>query len=197
MLITVHVNGYYDWEPVPADVLTTTPDFKKAIDQQRVKPGSNGQWLMRVTKKAVTHTDVALPEGQLIAMVIQEMCRGDRQPLTRLQCAARYLSRHVMDHHAHKSWFEEFEVNDDGPDQAMFTARIGEHVACGNISEDDVPALLAAYLTPIAPGEHVTHFHSHFGVKPEAIAKSAARRAVRDAAREAIAARSTSEGVTQ
>lgn len=170
MQITVHVNGYYDWEPLPPDAAKPT---KADIESRKVKPTGNGDgYLMKVTKKADTHTSITLPESQLIAVIIDEMCRGDRKPMTRMEAVGRYLSRHVMPHHAHRNWMQEVEVHDDGANEELFEAKIAEQVKAGNLDELDGPPLLAAYKTPGDPQAHVDHLHVHFGIKNHAAFKA-------------------------
>lgn len=168
MIITVHVSGYYDWEPVPADTKVTEADIKA----QRVKPAANGGYSMRVSKKGDTHTTISLPESQVVAAIIDEMTRGDKKAMTRSEAVARYLSRHVMHHHAHKKWMEEVEVSDSGPDEALFRAELQRHVDAGNIDVLDVDSLVAAYLTPATSDSHSDHLHDHFGIEGAAAFKA-------------------------
>lgn len=161
MMVTIHVSSYYDWEPVPADVVVTDSDIKSG----RVKPSGGGGWLMRVTKKGDTQTTVALPEEEVINAIIGEMTRGDKTHLTRAQAVSRYLSRHVLHHHAHRNWFKHIEVDGDQPDEALFLAMLAPHIAAGNIEEEDVESLTAAYMTPATNEDHCRHLHQHFGMK--------------------------------
>lgn len=167
MRAVVHIHRFYDWEPLPKDVGEPTEADIKAL---RVKPAAGGGWLMRVEKDAPdavngTHTSATPSEAQLIEVVIQEMTRGDRTPMTRSQMLARYLTRYVMPHNAHKKWMTRFEIHDDGPSEELFRAKIAAHVEAGNISELDVEDLVEAYMTPGDADAHVDHLHAHFGVK--------------------------------
>lgn len=176
MRIVVHVSGYYDWEPLPDGVEVTDADIKA----RRVKPatsGTGGGWLMRVAKKGETHTEVCLPEEELIALLLQDAIR-ERQIQTRSEGVAKYLARHVMPHHAHRTWMDDFEVQDDGSNEAHFAKLIDEHVAAGTLEPEDKDAMLAAYREPVQAGHHEAHLQNHFGAKKRAEkrrAKMAAR----------------------
>jgi hypothetical protein len=164
MRVTIHSSGFYDWEPVPADVEVKPADVKA----KRVKPTANGGWLMRVERTGDTHTDVALPENQLIAQIVQEMVR-DHQPRTRRDAVNLLLSRHVMPHHAHKSWMRKVECHDDGPDEKMFADMVDVQVKAGNISPHDLEEMTKLYCAEDhAPEErHAVSARSiaaHFGV---------------------------------
>jgi hypothetical protein len=124
MRVTVSVKKFYDWEPVPGDVVVTQQD----ISSEKVKPAANGGWLMKVTKNLETHTQVNLPEEQIIAKIIHDRTRPEGgRVLTRKQAVAFYLSENVMPHHAHRSWITGFEVHDDGPDEKMARAMLAPH----------------------------------------------------------------------
>jgi hypothetical protein len=172
MRIVVHLSGFYDWEPVPADVEVTDADVKA----KRVKPSNDGRWLMRVTKKGDTHTDAHLPENELIELLIHDMIR-DRQVLDREQAVARYMARHVMPHHAHRAWMKDFDVQDDGPDESLFDQMLKPHVAAGNIDQDDFEAMREAYTKPADVASHCDVLHGHFGTKK---AKAQASKSVKE-----------------
>jgi len=157
MRIVIHVHTYYDWEPVPTDVQVTEADIKA----RRVKPASNGGWVMRVTKKGDTHTQINLPEHQIAALIVEGIIR-DKVVHSRADAIAHYLSRHVMPHHAHRNWMKAVETDDDGPDAVQFRALIDRHVEAGNIESEDVDGLVEAYLRP---AEHARHISNHFGIK--------------------------------
>ena len=126
MRVVVHVKKFYDWEPVPGDVVVTQAD----INAERVKPAANdGGWLMKVTKTIKSHTQVNLPEEQIIAKIIHDRTRPEGgRVLTRKQAVAFYLSENVMPHHAHRSWISGVEVHDDGPDEKLIRAMLAPHV---------------------------------------------------------------------
>ena len=174
MHVVLHVNGYYDWEPVPSDTEVTDED----VEAMRVKPSQNGGWLMKVEKDTdvETSTTVVIPEIELISMIIQEMCRGDRTALTRVQAAHRYLSRYHLDHNTHKKWIQEIEVSDDGGDEELLRSELDKQVKAGNISEHDVEELVEAYNEPSEDKDHVDHMHKTFGIKDAKIEKNQARR---------------------
>ena len=124
MRVVVHVKKFYDWEPVPADVVVTPQD----ISSEKVKPAANGGWLMKVTKTLATHTQVNLPEKQIVAKIIHDRTRPEGgRTLTRKQAVAFYLSENVMPHHAHRSWVTGFEVHDDGPDEKLAREMLKPH----------------------------------------------------------------------
>jgi hypothetical protein len=160
MIINVTVSGYYDWEPLPDSVEPTEQDIKKQI----VKPSGNGGWLARIKRTGETHTTVSLPEGELAAQIVRDAIK-EKVVRTRSEGAALYLSRHVMQHHAHKSWMRGFEISDDGPDVAMFEKLVDEHIAAGNLEDEDKSALMVAYAEPLDANDHTDHLHVHFGVK--------------------------------
>jgi len=125
MRVIVHLSKFYDWVPVPADVTVTTSD----IQAERVKPASGGGWLMKVTKEATTHTQINLGEHQVIAKIIHEKTRPEGgRTFTRRQAVAFYLAENVMPHHAHRLWFTDIKVHDDGPDLALFRSMMGVHL---------------------------------------------------------------------
>jgi hypothetical protein len=93
-----------------------------------------------------------------------------------------------MPHHAHKSWMTGFEVHDDGPDEALFTAKMTVTSQALNASGNplidplDIPELLAAYMEPFDANlhdshaeAHVDHMHKHFNVKKAAPAAEVAK----------------------
>lgn len=172
MNITVHVNGYYDWVPVPADTKVTPEDIRAKRVKPASGPSANGTipYLMRVSRKGVTHTSITLPEHQIAEMIIQEMIK-EKTALTRHEAVGHYLARHVMPHNAHKSWMTGFEVHDDGPNEELFRKKIAEHVDAGNIEDLDVEELVQQYLSNADGGSdsHVDHLHKHFGVKKGAV----------------------------
>src|ERR1019366_8635762 len=145
MRVTVHLNKYYDWVPVPEGTVLTDADKKS----DKVKPAGGGGYLMQATKKGETHTTVTLPEEQVIAKIIHDKTRpeGGRK-LTRKQALAFYLSEHVMPHHAHRTWVTKVEVHNDGPDEKMMRVMLAPHVTAGNIPATDVEAHVAAYMEP-------------------------------------------------
>src|SRR6266446_986514 len=133
MNIVVYLNGFYDWEPVPEEVTVTDAD----VIAKRVKPSSSGGWLMRVSKKQDTYTQIGLGEADICTLIIGDKVR-DRVTLTRNQAVARYLARHVMPHHAHKNWMKSFEVSDNGPNLDLFKKIVNSHVEAGNIDLEDI-----------------------------------------------------------
>jgi hypothetical protein len=162
MRVTVHLNKFYDWVPVPDDVKVTDADIKA----EKVKPSGGGGYLMRVPKVGDTHTTVTMPEEQVIAKIIHDKTRPEGgRTLTRKQAVAFYLSEHVMPQQAHRTWITKVEVHDpDGPDEAMMRAMLAPHVASGNIDAADVEAHVAAYKETATSDDHVAQLHAHFRV---------------------------------
>lgn len=170
MIVVVHCKGYYDWVPVPPEVDTESADFKKALKQMRAKPANGGGFTMRVTVTDVGDVEngdltMTISEAQLIEVDINEMTRGDKQPMTRSQMLTRYLTRHIMQHHFHPNWAQEVEVHDDGPSEELFREKIGLHVRAGNIEEESVEELVAQYMLPLKAQDHVDHIHTALKVK--------------------------------
>ncbi len=171
MQIIVHVNGFNEWVPVPADVDTNTASFKKGLATGIVKATMNGGFSMKCPKVLDTHVEVHAQEDDIVQCAIQEMTRGDRQYLNRMQCVARLLSRHVLPHQCHTSHIEEFEIaGDDGPDVAIFDKLISEHIECGNLAEADREPMLAAYTEEASYEDHQDLLHTHFRVNPKKLA---------------------------
>lgn len=164
MRVVVRHTKFYDWEPVPSDVTVTDADKASG----RVKPaGRGGGWLMRVTKEPEggTHTEIHVPEHQVVAKIIHDKCRPEGgRTLSRKQALAMYLSEHVLPHHAHRSWITGFEVHDDGPDEQLARAMLAEHVKSGSVPAEDVEAHLAAYKETADGAAHAAHLCAHFRV---------------------------------
>jgi hypothetical protein len=182
MQIIVHVNGFHEWVPVPADV-PRDAKFDRALLKGTVKTMMNGEHAMKVPKSLDTHVAIGVAEDDIIQCILQEMTRGDRAHLTRVQAVTRLISRHVLPHQCHASHVEEFEIgSDDGPDLALFDKIMSEHVECGNIDEIDLAPLREAYSAPAALDEHHDHLHAHFRLQPERVQKFRAKRYAKEAA---------------
>lgn len=181
MQVVVHVSGFYEWLPVPEDVDTESAEFKKAILDRKVKRATTG-WTMRVPKKFDTHVVVNVNEEDIVQVAIQEMTRGDRQYLNRVQCVTRLLARHVLPHMAHASEMQEFEIaHDAGPMLDIHDKLIAEHVECQNIDPADVDEMRAAYTEPATIDDHHDHLHKHFRIKPAKLATFREERLAREA----------------
>ena len=177
MHIVVHVRGYYDWQPVPADTEVTPQD----IAANRVRPSSNGGYNMRVQCNQDTHVTVGVSEASIIATIIHAYTENGKcgAVLTRAEAVARLLATQVMPLHAHPKWFKEIECNDDtGPDEKLFMDTITPHLDADhgrapgkNIEPDDLDDLRAAYMTPFDADDHVDHLHKHFKVKTPSATK--------------------------
>lgn len=158
MHVVIHVNGYYDWEPVPDGVTVTEAD----ISSLRVKPAHNGGYLMRVSKKADTHTEITLDEGHVISRIW--LIRHEQGlVLNRAQGLSTFVSVHHMPHHAHRSWVKSVEIeHDTGPNEALFRSKLEALAAEFGYDFDE---MMAAYMTPTTTAQHVTHMSKHFGIK--------------------------------
>jgi hypothetical protein len=174
MRVVVHVKAHFDWEPVPPDVVVTDADQKTG----RVRPAANGGWLMQVTRKRDTHTEVAISEASIIGRIIHEhMPQYGGRTLTRKQAVANFLAMNIMPLHAHPKHFTDLVVDvDDGPDEKLFREMIAPFTtsvhASGEmlIDPSDVEALVTAYMQSADAAAHQTHLHEHFSIK-KAVAK--------------------------
>lgn len=172
MRITAHVHKFYDWEPIPSGVAVTEEDVRL----NRVKPAAGGGYVMRVTKIADTHTTMVMPESMIIETILQEHIR-EKSAITRLEAVGHHAARHVMPHHAHKSWINHFEVEDDGPNEELFRAKAAALVAARKpsgealIEPEDVEELVAKYLKPAMAEHHADHLHTRFGVAKKVATK--------------------------
>ena len=162
MKIVVHVDGFYDWQPVPGHVEVSEAD----IAAKRVQPSNTGGWLMRVPRREPTYTDVSIPENQILAMMIEGFVR-DGIVYTRKQAVGVYMSRYIMPHHAHRAWTRDIEMSDDGPVEADAMAMFTTHVNAGTLHEEDLDILMQAYLEPAQQDDHVAHLRKHLCSKKE------------------------------
>ena len=169
MQITIHINNYYDWEPLPAGVEVTSEDIsaKRVKTSTATNPDGSPVWLMRVSREGDTTTSVSLPESQIQALIIEAAIR-DKRVVGRAEAAALYLGRHVMDHHAHRKWMRSFEVASGEPEPDAFLLSVARHVAAGNISPDDQDDLTDAYNAPATNEDIAAALASHFRVKEPA-----------------------------
>jgi len=164
MRITIHHHKHYDWEPLPPDVEPTQAD----ISAGRVKPAQSGKWLMRVTKSTGDgeHTAAMVGENDIIHTILRVM-RHDRIVLTRKEAVARILGGAVLPHHTHRSWLRDIEVHDGTPEmsESEIRAFFDRYREAIDLDDDDVNALVAAYLEPATAEHHVEHLKRHFKIK--------------------------------
>lgn len=180
MQIVVHVNGFNEWVPVPKSVARDAA-FEKAILNGKVKPSVNEEFTMKVHKPIETHTVVHVGEADVIQCMLQEMTRGDRVYLTRVQAVTRLLARHILPHWCRPTDVQEFQISqDDGPDVVLFHKVLDEHVACGNLTTEDLAEMLATYTEPADADDHHDHLHAHFRVKDEKLATFREARELRE-----------------
>jgi hypothetical protein len=168
MQLIVHVKGFYEWVDLPNDVDKESDDFKRGVKAGKVKQLMNGGWSMQVPKEMDTNVDIGIGEEDLIQVIIQEMTRGDRRHLTRMEAATRYVARHSLPIQSHASNVQEIEfASDAGPDEELFRKMMQEHIDCHNIDPLDFDGLLESYMTPATSDDQVDHLHTHFNVKSE------------------------------
>lgn len=164
MRIFIHVSSFYDWEPVPADVEVTEADIKAL----RVKPADTGGWLMRVSKSLpngeLTHTDVQMPEGELVALIIDDAIK-QRNFLNRAEAAGHYVARHVAAHNFHRAWVKSVEALDEGGEPEKFAAEVDRFVEVGRLSAEDKDDLLERYAEQFTTAELEAFLQKRLGVK--------------------------------
>jgi hypothetical protein len=172
MRVVVHLSAFYDWQTVPADVKVTDADIKSG----RVKPGQDGGWTMRVTRKHPSHTTVCIAESTLIGRAIFELIPrpGQRKlgACNRKQLVAELLDANVMPEHGHPKHFVGFDVDtDDGPDEKAFRAALAPYVEAKHhltgeplIDPADVEDIVKKYLEPATISDHLDYLHARFSV---------------------------------
>jgi len=173
MRIVVHHDKFYDWVPVPPDTKVTEHD----IAARKVRPDAKGGgFLMRIEVGAKSHTLITVGEHTIVGKIIHVYCDFGKQGhvLTRQQAVARLLQENILPHHTNGRWMRHIEVEDDGPDEALFQAMLAPHLEADhgrgtgkNIDAEDAAALLAAYMTPHEAKAHVDHLHAHFRIQPK------------------------------
>lgn len=165
-LIVMHVNRFYDWEPLPPG---SEEPSEKDIQNLRVKPGTNGQWLMRVPKDADTHTTMQITESDVAQHLIRDLVKF-KVLRTRQEALVAHIAEMHVGHHAHRKWMKHFEVNDEGPGESdieEFTKLVDALVEAGRLEPEDKDDLLEAYTTPATNEDHVAGMHAHFGCEGE------------------------------
>lgn len=161
MRVHVSLNGFYDWDPVPPDVLVEDKDVKAG----RVKAAADGAWLMRVPKKGViTSTDILIPEGEILATQFQD-CVKENVILSRIEAVGHHIARQVAQHHFHRSWITDIEVEDDGPIPALFDLEIQRFLDAGMIQTEDRDELLSKYTEASTSEDVVNHLLTRLGAK--------------------------------
>lgn len=161
--IVMHVNRYYDWEPLPPGAAEPT---QRDVQSLRVKPGANGQWMMRVPKDADTHTTMHITEDDVAQHLVRDVVRY-KMLRTRREALAHHVAEVHVGHHAHRKWIKRFEASVDAPtpsDVASIEKLVDALVEAGKLEPEDKPEILAAYTAPATSDEHVAGLHAHFGV---------------------------------
>lgn len=161
MRVHVSLNGFYDWDPVPPDVLVEDKDVKAG----RVKAAADGAWLMRVPKKGVvTSTDIHIPEGEILAVQFQD-CVKENVVLSRIEAAGHIIARQTAPHHFHRSWITDIQVEDDGPLPDLFNTEIQRFLDAGLIQPEDREELFSRYTEASTNEAAVDHLFTRLGAK--------------------------------
>jgi hypothetical protein len=164
MQITITVNAFYDWERLPENAEVTEADIRA----NRVKPEAGGGWLMRVTKRCeegqVNHALLGISEDTVIALILQELTK-EKRVISRNEGISLVVSRHLLQHTAHRSWIKAFEVCDDGPKPEMLEAEAARFIEAGLIVQEDVSELKTTYAQASTPAQIVAFLEERFGVK--------------------------------
>jgi hypothetical protein len=179
MRVVVKVSKFYDWKPVPPDVTVTEADIKSL----KVKPAAGGGFVMRTVVQQPSETTVTFTEAAIIALIIHEaMPQQGSMQTSRKEAVGLLLARNVMPYHAHRSFMQGFQVDDDGPHEELFRAKLAPYLAAVHeasgeplIAADELEGLVAKYMEKAAPEDHVDHLHTRFNVKkapPAAPAKA-------------------------
>lgn len=164
MRILVHVNKFYDWEPLPADVVPTPADIKA----NRVKPTATGSWLMRVPKEANTFTDVQIPESEIVSLIIHDAVK-EGMFHTRAEAAGHWLGRHIAQHHFHRNWVTKIEAVDDGPVATLLDAEYQRMLSADLLKEEDRALLFEKYEEVFTNDQLAEHFYTRLGAKKEVV----------------------------
>ncbi len=167
----LHLNRFYNWEPVPRDVTVTPVD----VASGKVMPDRNGGYRMRVVRQGPTFLTCCITESIIIAKIIHEKTdvrRRAGRTFTRKQAVAHVIMEHLLDGAAEWAWITSVEVHDDGPDEKLFREMLEPHTKSfhgrtGNLAIDpkDVRAHVAAYMEPATAKDHAEHLTQHFGTK--------------------------------
>jgi hypothetical protein len=161
MRVIIHHSKFYDWDPVPKDVVITDDD----IAAGKVMPNRDGSgYRMRVVKipPGGTHRTVLITEGTLIEKIIEEKSdiRKAGRTLTRHQAAAALLMDQILPGNIELDWITRFEVEaDDGPSEELMRAKLDPHTKADhgrrrgrkNVPPEHVEDHVAAYLKDWSP----------------------------------------------
>ena len=170
MRVTVHHTRFYEWDPVPEDVLLTEQDVLsgKIRPAARQLPGKprlwHGNWDMRVTRELDTHTEFHVDEATIFHALFHKDVRALR--LTRRQAVALLLSKYAVPERFPEAPATDVMVHDDGPDEAVFRSLISAHLASGLLNQAQHDEHVSKYLETHSDhsAAHEEHLRGHFGL---------------------------------
>jgi hypothetical protein len=172
MRVHLYLSKFYNWDPVPHDVVVSPDD----IASGKVMPDRNGGYRARVVKipPGGTVRTCQITEAAIVSKIIHEKTdiRRAGRTFTRKEAVAHFIMDHLLEGEAEWGWITKIEVEDDGPNEALARSMLdphtkAEHSRRGGPSIDPghVDGHLAAYLEPVDAAGHAAHLHGHFGVK--------------------------------
>jgi hypothetical protein len=168
MILVAHLKKYYDWDPIPPNVVVTEQD----IFSGKVMPGRlKGDYRMKVPKEPLpgrckmhgicTTRTCTISEGLVCEKIIEEKAsvRKAGRTLSRNEAAALILQDHLLtEEHVEWQWLIGFEAHDDGPSEELLRAKLEPHLVADhgrrnrkNIPPEDLPLHVAAYLKDWTP----------------------------------------------
>lgn len=170
MRITVHHTRYYEWEPVPEDVILTEQDVlagkvRPAARQIPNKPRLwSGNWDMRVTREADTYSEFHVDEASIFHAMFHRDVRSLR--LSRKQAVALLLSKYAIPERFPEATATDVTVHDDGPHEDTIRNLLAPHLASGLVNQaqhdEHVSKLLEHH--PHHGKAHEKHLRAHFGL---------------------------------
>ncbi len=173
MRVAVLLQKFYDWIPVPPNVVVTDAE----VAAGKVMPGREpGQYRMKVVREPPggTTREIHITEAALIEKIIEEKSdhRRGGHTLDRQQAMARLVEEHGLRGEAEAEWITGFVVHDDGPSEELLRAKLAPHTQAEhgrrpgrmNVPPEHVEAHVAAYMTAYSPESHAVHLNAHFGV---------------------------------
>lgn len=173
MRVVVHFSKFYDWVPVPANVTVTPED----IASGKVMPNKDRTgYKARVLKEPAggTHAAYMFNEESILAKIIHEKVDVKRagRTFSRKEAVAHFVMDHLLelDGITDWSWVTKWEIHDDGPDEALARKMLVPHTVAKhgrrpgmNLPPEHLELVIAKYLEPATPADHVQHLGQHFG----------------------------------
>ena len=173
MRVVIHVTKYYDWEPVPKDVIVTPAD----IAAGKVMPDSSGkEYRMKVLKVppgGLTQRTCTIDELTIIKKIVHEKSevKRARRTFSRKEAVAHVIQDHLLDD-MDWGWIKKIEVHDDGPDEALCRTTLHPYTVAPHarregmiIPPETVEDHVKAYMEAATADDHVAHLHNHYGVR--------------------------------